>query len=142
MTKMMGKAFTSILRHNPRYAREMNERGELPLNTLLDSLGNSVNPLRQHAGGGIFAAFIIGNNKQNCLDVCLHDTWYPDENPMAWSTYIGCIQGHSTGVVVPPQVSFHLTAAECLSLGWIFHVTDKKYRGSLLRHGLIRRGGG
>ena len=110
---MMGKAFTSVLTH--RYAREMNERGALPPNTL-DSLGNNVNPLHQHDLGKVFAAFLNGNNKQQfSLDIYLHATWYPDEKPIAWSIYIGCTQGHSTGVVLPSQISHRLKTTERLS---------------------------
>ena len=55
--KMMGKAFTSVLRHKQKYAGEMNENGALPLNTLLDSLGNDVSPLCQQDPGRVFAAW-------------------------------------------------------------------------------------
>ena len=54
-TKLMGYSFTSMLRDDSTYANEMNERGALPLNTLLDNLGNRVNPLSEHADGRIFA---------------------------------------------------------------------------------------
>ena len=84
--KMMGKAFTSVLRHKQKYAGEMNENAALPLNTLLDSLGNDVSPLCQQDPGRVFAAFLCGNDKQRFfLDIYSNDTWYPDENPMAWS---------------------------------------------------------
>ena len=58
---------------------------------------------------------------------------------MPWIVYIGCNQGHSTGVVQPTEVAHKLTASECYSLGWIFHATDSHFQNSIVSKGLQRR---
>ncbi len=52
---------------------------------------------------------------------------------MPWSIYIGCHQGHSTGLVMPSQDSHPLTPVECFALGWIFHSTDRGFLDSFLK---------
>ena len=140
-TKLMSYSFTSMLRDDSTYANEMNERGALPLTTLLDNLGNRVNPLSEHAGGRIFASFVNGNdNQQFFIDIYLNGKWLPEKTSMAWSIYIGCNQGHSTSVVIPSEIAHKLTRAECQSLGWIFNVTDQQFQRSIFRDGLVLRG--
>lgn len=99
-----------------------------------------MNPLVQHADGRVFASYLNGNNKQRFfVEIHLHDTWYPHPRTLPWPVYIGCNQGHSSGVVQPEHISHPLTACECFSLGWIFHATDAHYRNSIFSQGLKRR---
>ena len=42
--------------------------------------------------------------------------------------------------VTPSEVNHRLTEVECYSMGWIFHVTDKKFERSIYSDGLRRRG--
>ena len=42
--------------------------------------------------------------------------------------------------VTPSAVNHQLTETECCSMGWIFHVTDKKFERSIFASGLLRRG--
>ena len=64
VTKLMGKAMTSILRHKTKFKYEMDAKEAIPLNTLLDNLWNNVSPLDQHPDGRIFASLLNGNDKQ------------------------------------------------------------------------------
>ena len=70
----------------------------------------------------------------------MYDTWFPEEYSMPWDLYIGCHQGHSNLTVTPSEVNHRLTEVECYSMGWIFHVTDKKFQNSIFSDGLRRRG--
>ena len=38
--------------------------------------------------------------------------------------------------VTPSEISHRLTEVECYSMGWIFHVTDKKFENSIFADGL------
>ena len=58
---------------------------------------------------------------------------------MPWDLYIGCHQGHSNLTVTPSEVNHRLTEVECYSMGWIFHVTDKKFENSIYSDGLRRQ---
>ena len=42
--------------------------------------------------------------------------------------------------VTPSAMSHQLTEIECFSMGWISHVTDKKFERSIIADGLKRRG--
>ena len=57
---------------------------------------------------------------------------------MPWKIFIGCNQGHTTGIVRPVESSHQLTMIELHCLGWVFHVTDKKFVNSIFEHGLKR----
>ena len=141
VTKLIGKGMTSILRHRTKFQYEMDSKGAIPLNLLLDNLWGRQSPIDQHADGRIFASLLNGNDKQRFfVDIYLSDTWYPQRAHMAWSIYIGCHQGDSTGFVMPAQVSHPLTPVECFALGWIFHTTDRRFQDSIYEKGLIRRG--
>ena len=109
--------------------------------SLLDSLSQGSNPLTHHAAGRIFAALINGNDKQRFfVDVYMYDTWFAEQYNMPWDIYIGCYQGHSNMTVTPSEISHRLTEVECYSMGWIFHVTDRKFQNSIYADGLRRRG--
>ena len=57
---------------------------------------------------------------------------------LPWKIFIGCNQGHTTGIVRPMESSHQLTMVELHCFGWIFHVTDNKFVNSILEHGLKR----
>ena len=136
MTKKIGKAMTAVLRHGTKWRNIADSKGAIPLVNLLDDIHHNANPLTHHAAGRIFAAMINGNDKQRFfVDVYMYDTWFPEEFNMPWDIYIGCHQGHSNLTVTPSEVN-HL----CYSMGWIFHVTDKKFERSIYADGLKRRG--
>ena len=140
VTKLMGYSLTSMLKHDSTFSNEMDERGTLPLNTVLDNLGSRVNPISQYVDGRIFASFVNGSvNQKFFIDIYLHDKWNPEQTSMVWSIYIGCNPDHSTSVVIPPRVTHKLTITECQSLGWTFHVTDKQFQRSIFSDGLILR---
>ena len=141
ITKKIGKAMTAVLRHGTKWNDIADKKGAIPLVSLLDALNRNSNPLTHHAAGRIFAAMINGNDKQRFfIDVYMYDTWFPEEFSMPWDLYIGCHQGHSNMTVTPSEVNHHLTEVECYSMGWIFHVTDKKFENSIYSDGLRRRG--
>ena len=141
ITKKIGKAMTAVLRHGTKWNNIADKKGAIPLVSLLDALHHSSNPLTHHAAGRIFAAMINGNDKQRFfIDVYMYDTWFPEEFSMPWDLYIGCHQGHSNMTVTPSEVNHRLTEVECYSMGWIFHVTDKKFENSIYSDGLRRRG--
>ena len=77
----------------------------------------------------------------SCTSICLmNGKWYPQRAHMPWSIYLGCHQGHSTGFVMPAQVSHPLTPVEYFALGWNFHTTDSRFKDSIYQKGLVRRG--
>ena len=132
ITKKIGKASTATLRHGTKWKNVADEKGAIPMVSLLDALSPGSNPLTQHADGRIFAALINGNDKQRFfVDIYMYDTWFPQDYNMPWDIYIGCHQGHSNMTVTPSAISHRLTEIECFSMGWIFHVTDKKFRDAL-----------
>ena len=98
-----------------------------------------VNPYDKFNVGRLFAAFIQGNNKQRYfIEVELKDDWFLSSSKLPWKIFIGCNQGHTTGIVRPVESSHQLTLIELHCLGWIFHVTDKKFVNSIFEHGLKR----
>ena len=141
MTKRIGKAMTAVLRHGTKWKSIADKKGAIPLANLLDDINYNTNPLTHHAAGRIFAAMINGNDKQRFfVDIYMYDTWFPQEFNMPWDIFIGCHQGHSNLTVTPSEVNHLLTEVECYSLGWIFHVTDKKFERSIYNDGLRRKG--
>ena len=141
ITKKIGKAMTAVLRHGTKWKNIADNKGAIPLANLLDDIHHNANPLTHHATGRIFAAMISGNDKQRFfVDVYMYDTWFPEEFNMPWDIYIGCHQGHSNLTVTPNEVNHRLTEVECYSMGWIFHVTDEKFKRSIYSDGLKRRG--
>ena len=64
--------------------------------------------------------------------------WNLGRDLLPWKIYIGCTQGHSTGVVQPIESAHKLTVVEMYSLGWIFHVTEQRYEQSIFKRGLVR----
>ena len=135
------KAMTAVLRHGTKWKNIADSKGAIPLVNLLDDINYNANPLTHHAAGRIFAAMINGNDKQRFfVDIYMYDTWFPEEFNMPWDIYIGCHQGHSNLTVTPSEVNHLLTEVECYSMGWIFHVTDKKFENSIYSDGLKRRG--
>ena len=141
ITKNIGKAMTAVLRHGTKWRNIADSKGAIPLVNLLDDINHNANPLTHHAAGRIFAAMINGNDKQRFfVDIYMYDTWFPEEFNMPWDIYIGCHQGHSNLTVTPSEVNHLLTEVECYSMGWIFHVTDKKFERSIYADGLKRRG--
>ena len=72
------------------------------------------------------------NNKQRYfIEVALNDDWFLGSSKLPWKIFIGCNQGHTTGIVRPVESSHQLTLIELHCLGWIFHVTDKKFVNSI-----------
>ena len=118
----------------------MYQNGAVALNTVFDHLWNDVNPFVQYSEGRMFAAFLNGNNKQRFfLEVYLNDEWFLNRDQLPWQIFIGCTQGHTTGVVRPAVASHQLSIVELDSFGWIFHATDQKYEVPI-KSGLIRYG--
>ena len=98
-----------------------------------------MNPAQQFQFGRYFAAFIQGNNKQRYfVEVELKDDWFLNRDRLPWEIFIGCNQGHSTGIVRPIENSHKLTMVELHCFGWIFHVTDQRFEQSIQRNGLRR----
>ena len=141
MTKKVGKAMTAALRHGTKWNNIANKKGAIPMVGLLDALSQGSNPLTHHAAGRVFAGLINGSDKQRFfVDVYMYDTWFAEQYNMPWDIYIGCYQGHSNMTVTPSEISHRLTEVECYSMGWIFHVTDRKFQNSIYADGLRRRG--
>ena len=116
VTKLIGKGMTNIPRHRTWFKDEMAAKEAIPMNLLLDNLRGRQSPTDQCAAGRIFASLLNGNDKQRFyVDIYLSDVWYPQREHMPWSIYIGCHQVHSTGLVMPPQVSHPLTPVECFA---------------------------
>ena len=140
ITRKIGKAMTAVLRHGAKWNNIADKKGAIPTVSLLDALSTGSNPLTHHAAGRIFAALINGNDKQRFfVDLYMYDTWFLEEYNMPWDIYIGCHQGHSNMTVTPSEISHRLTEVECNSMGWIFHMTDKKFERSIGSDGLRRR---
>ena len=135
----VGKKLTALLRHDSPLKRYMYLNGAVELGHVLDYCGKHVNPAQQFQFGRYFAAFIQGNNKQRYfVEVELKDDWFLNRDRLPWKIFIGCNQGHSTGIVRPIENSHKLTMVELHCFGWIFHVTDQGFEQSIQRNGLRR----
>lgn len=135
----MGKKFPALLRHQSPLKDEMYPNGAVDLHRFYDHLSNSSNPTRQFQEGRQFAAFIEGNNKQRYfIELYLNENWNLNKEQVPWKIYIGCTQGHSTGVVQVAESAHKLSVVQMYCLGWIFHVTDEKYERSIREQGLRR----
>ena len=109
------------------------------MNYVFDYCGNRVSPAQQFQLGRHFAAFIQGNNKQRYfVEVELKNDWFLDRDRLPWKIFIGCNQGHSTGIVRPFESFHQLTMVELHCLGWVFHVTDQRFVNSIYEHGFKR----
>ena len=119
----------------------MYDNGSVALSTLFDHVYNDVNPIVQFSKGRGFSSFLNGNNKQRFfVEVYVNNEWYIENDRLPWQIFIGCTQGHTTGVVSPAVAMHQLTMVELDSFGWIFHVTDQKHEASILQNGLRRFG--
>ena len=99
LTQTIGKKFTSLLRHDSPLKTDMYANGAVAMRLLFDRLGNHVHPWQQFNPGRLFASFLKGYNKQRFfIEVVLREKWVLLDNPLPWIVYIGCNQGHSTGV--------------------------------------------
>ena len=135
----MGKRFTALLRHGSTLKDEMYSNGTVDMHRLFDCCRSDVNPLQQYAEGRSFAAFLQGNNKQRYfVEVYLNENWNLGRDPLPWKIFIGCTQGHSTGVVQPTESAHKLSVVEMYSFGWIFQVTDQRFEKSIYSKGLVR----
>ena len=135
----IGKKLTALLRHNSPLKKYMYSNGAVELRHVLDVCNPDVNPYDKFNIGRLFAAFIQGNNKQRYfIEVSLNDDWFLGSSKLPWKIFIGCNQGHSTGIVRPVESSHQLTMIELCCLGWVFHVTDQKFVSSIFQHGLKR----
>ena len=135
----IGKRMTALLRHRGPLNQHMYTNGAVELRHVLDVCKPDVNPYDQFNAGRLFAAFIQGNNKQRYfIEVELKDDWFLGSSKLPWRIFIGCNQGHSTGIVRPIESSHQLTLVELSCLGWIFHVTDHKFVNSIFEDGLKR----
>ena len=135
----IGKKMTALLRHDSPLKKHMYSNGAVELRHVLDICRPDVNPYDKFNIGRLFAAFIQGNNKQRYfIEVELKDDWFLGSSKLPWKIFIGCNQGHTTGIVRPVESSHQLTLIELHCLGWVFHVTDKKFVKSIFEHGLKR----
>ena len=135
----IGKKMTALLRHDSPLKQHMYSNGAVELRHVLDVCRPDVNPYDKFNIGRLFAAFIQGNNKQRYfIEVELKDDWFLGSSKLPWKIFIGCNQGHTTGIVRPVESSHQLTLIELHCLGWVFHVTDKKFANSIFEHGLKR----
>ena len=135
----IGKKLTALLRHNSPLKNYMYPNGAVELSHVLDHCGKPVNAFEQCKFGRYFAAFIQGNNKQRYfVEVELKDDWFLSTDRLPWKIFIGCNQGHSTGIVRPIENSHKLTMVELHCFGWIFHVTDQRFAQSIQQNGLKR----
>ena len=117
----------------------MYPNGAVELCHVFDHCPPAVNAYEQMEFGRYFAAFIQGNNKQRYfIEVELKDDWFLSSDRLPWKIYIGCNQGHSTGIVRPIESSHQLTMVELHCFGWIFHATDQKFVNSIFENGLKR----
>ena len=130
----IGKKLTALLRHNSPLKKHMYSNGALELRHVLDVCNPDVNPYDKFNIGRLFAAFIQGNN----IEVSLNDDWFMGSSKLPWKIFIGCNQGHTTGIVRAVESSHQLTMIELCCLGWVFHVTDQKFVSSIFQHGLKR----
>ncbi len=142
VTQNIGKGLTRLLRHTTsKFKDEMNQRGAVPMHLLFDQLRSQQNPLQQHATGRVFAAMLCGNDKQRFfVDIKLSNSWNPARDDFSWMVFIGCHQGHSSGVIAPEAINHRLSPVECFAHGWIFHITDRRFQESIETHGLKRTG--
>lgn len=132
---------TSILRHKTKLKDEKDAKGAVPLNSLFGPLWWRKNPVGQCKAGRLFAALLNGNDKQRFYaDVYLANSWFPKRDYFLWTVFIGCHQGHSTGLIAPATVTHALSSVECFALGWIFHTTDSRFQKSIEENGLVGRG--
>ena len=135
----IGKKLTALLRHNSPLKKHMYSNGAVELRHVLDVCNPDVNPYDKFNIGRLFAAFIQGNNKQRYfIEVSLNDDWFMGSSKLPWKIFIGCNQGHTTGIVRAVESSHQLTMIELCCLGWVFHVTDQKFVSSIFQHGLKR----
>ena len=135
----IGKKMTALLRHDSPLKQHMYSNGAVELRHVLDVCRPDVNPYDKFNVGRLFAAFIQGNNKQRYfIEVELKDDWFLSSSKLPWKIFIGCNQGHTTGIVRPVESSHQLTMVELHCLGWVFHVTDNKFVNSIFEHGLKR----
>ena len=135
----IGKKLTALLRHNSPLKKHMYSNGAVELRHVLDVCNPDVNPYDKFNIGRLFAAFIQGNNKQRYfIEVSLNDDWFLGSSKLPWKIFIGCNQGHTTGIVRAVESSHQLTMIELCCLGWVFHVTDQKFASSIFQHGLKR----
>ena len=135
----IGKKLTALLRHNSPLKKYMYSNGAVELRHVLDVCNPDVNPYDKFNIGRLFAAFIQGNNKQRYfIEVSLNDDWFLGSSKLPWKIFIGCNQGHTTGIVRAVESSHQLTMIELCCLGWVFHVTDQKFVSSIFQHGLKR----
>ena len=133
----IGKKMTALLRHNSPLKPHMYSNGAVELRHVFDHCPSGVSAYDQMKFGRLFAAFIQGNNKQRYfIEVELKDDWFLSSDRLPWKIYIGCNQGHTTGIVRPIESYHQLTMVELSCLGWIFHVTDHKFVNSIFEHGL------
>ena len=117
----------------------MYPNGAVELCHVFDHCPPAVNAYEQMEFGRYSAAFVQGNNKQRYfIEVELKDDWFLSSDRLPWKIYIGCNQGHSTGIVRPIESSHQLTMVELHCFGWIFHVTDQKFVNSIFENGLKR----
>ena len=117
--RRIGKKMTALLRHDSPLKQHMYTNGAVELRHVLDVCRPDVNPYDQFNAGRLFAAFIQGNNKQRYfIEVELKDDWFLGSSKLPWKIFIGCNQGHSTGIVRPVESSHQLTMVELHCLGF------------------------
>ena len=134
----IGKKLTALLRRGSPL-QDMYPNGAVEMKLVFDCCGYYVNLAQQFRFGRQFAAFIQGNNKQRYfVEVELNNDWILGRDMLPWKIYIGCTQGHSTGIVQPIENARKLSKVELNCFGWMFHVTDQKFERSIQQNGLRR----
>ena len=117
----IGKKLTALLRHDSPLKKQMYSNGAVELRHVLDICRPDVNPYDKFNVGRLFAAFIQGNNKQRYfIEVALNDDWFMGSSKLPWKIFIGCNQGHTTGIVRAVESSHQLSTIELHCLGWVF----------------------
>ena len=139
LTLRVGKKFASLLRHGSPHTKEMYPNGAADMDRIFDCCRSDVHPMEQYVDGRLFASFLQGNSKRRFfVEVYLKDKWILGEDPLPWTIYIGCTQGHPTGIVQPTESSHKFSIVELFACGWIFHVTDQRYEKSIYSKGSMR----
>ena len=98
----IGEETNSLVETQQPLKNYMYPYGAVELSHVWIIVGKPVNAFEQCKFGRYFAAFIQGINKQRYfVEVELKDDWFLSTDRLPWKIFIGCNQGHSTGIVNP-----------------------------------------
>ena len=108
-------------RHNSPLKKYMYSNGAVELRHVLDVCNPDVNPYDKFNIGRLFAAFIQGKQQTEIFSWSFIEWWLVcGSSKLPWKIFIGCNQGHSTGIVRPVESSHQLSMIELCCLGWVF----------------------